>query len=53
VIGAVMNVRINAQGIKDKTFADSLVQRASELEQQAEKMEAEIRAAVASHIGGA
>ncbi|MFN9799079.1 MAG: cyclodeaminase/cyclohydrolase family protein, partial [Bacteroidota bacterium] len=53
VLGAVMNVRVNAQGIKDKTFADSLAQRASALEQQAEKLEAAIRATIASHIGGA
>jgi glutamate formiminotransferase / formiminotetrahydrofolate cyclodeaminase len=52
VIGAVMNVRINAQGIKDKPFADSLVQRAAALEKQAEQMEAEIRGFIAGHIGG-
>jgi glutamate formiminotransferase / formiminotetrahydrofolate cyclodeaminase len=43
VLGAVMNVRINAAGIKDKVFADDLVKRAGEIEMQAEKLEAEIR----------
>jgi len=42
-IGAVMNVRINAKGIKDQAFADSLVQRATALESEAERIEQEVR----------
>ncbi len=43
VLGAVMNVRINAGGIKDKTFTERLLQRASEIEKQAEEQEMEVR----------
>ena len=43
VIGAVMNVRINASGIKDKTFTSELIQKAVALEKQAEKIELEVR----------
>lgn len=43
VLGAVMNVRINAGGIKDKTFTDDLLNRAKELEEKAEHAELEIR----------
>lgn len=44
VIGAVMNVRINAKGIKDKTFAEDLVTRAAAFEAKAEDIEKEVRA---------
>jgi glutamate formiminotransferase/formiminotetrahydrofolate cyclodeaminase len=47
VLGAVMNVRINASGIKDKEFTERLLADASELEKKAEALEAEIRALVA------
>ncbi len=50
VLGAVMNVRINASGIKDKTFADNLVNEATKLEAQAEQMEAEVRAYVKANM---
>ena len=48
VLGAVMNVRINAGGIKDKTFTTNLVSKADALEAAAEKLEAEIRQIVKS-----
>lgn len=48
VLGAVMNVRINAGGIKDKTFTTDLVSKADALEAAAEKLEAEIRQIVKS-----
>jgi glutamate formiminotransferase/formiminotetrahydrofolate cyclodeaminase len=43
VLGAVMNVRINAAGIKDKTFTSRLLNEASILEKKAEEMENEVR----------
>ena len=50
VLGAVMNVRVNASGIKDKEFAAQLLHRAEELEKQAEAWEAEIRSQVNQKI---
>jgi glutamate formiminotransferase/formiminotetrahydrofolate cyclodeaminase len=50
VLGAVMNVRINAGGIKDKTFTAELLDKAAQVEQQAEAAEAEIRKIVAEKI---
>jgi glutamate formiminotransferase/formiminotetrahydrofolate cyclodeaminase len=47
VLGAVMNVRINASGIKDKAFTDSMLAKADELEKQTEAKEAAIRDMVA------
>jgi glutamate formiminotransferase/formiminotetrahydrofolate cyclodeaminase len=43
VLGAAMNVRINASGIKDKTFTEDLINRVNEIEKKAEAMEAEVR----------
>ena len=43
VLGAVMNVKINAAGIKDKEFTTSLIEKAKQLEDLATKMEARIR----------
>jgi len=50
VLGAVMNVRINAQGIGDRAFVDRCLQEAQQLEQDAEALEAEVRAKVAEAI---
>jgi glutamate formiminotransferase/formiminotetrahydrofolate cyclodeaminase len=50
VLGAVMNVRINAQGIEDRAFVDRCLQEAQQLEQDAEALEAEVRAKVAEAI---
>ncbi len=50
VLGAVMNVRINASGIKDKAFTEELLVKATDVEQQAEAAEAEIRKLVAEKI---
>lgn len=50
VLGAVMNVRINASGIKDKVFTEELLAKATAVEQQAEAAEAEIRKLVAEKI---
>ncbi len=50
VLGAIMNVRINASGIKDKEFTERLLNQALELEGQAELAESEVRAMVASKM---
>ena len=50
VLGAVMNVRINASGIKDKAFTDELLAKADALEKNAEAKEAAIRAMVAERM---
>lgn len=46
VLGAVMNVRVNASGIKDKVFTEKLLSEANQLEQLADLKEKEIRALV-------
>ena len=51
VIGAVMNVRVNATGIKDKEFANDMVKRSNELEKKAEQKELEIRELVKQKLG--
>lgn len=51
VLGAVMNVRVNASGIKDKSFTERLLRKAEELENKAEKMESEIRAIIKLKLG--
>jgi glutamate formiminotransferase/formiminotetrahydrofolate cyclodeaminase len=43
VLGAVMNVKINAAGIKDIEFTTSLIEKAKQLEDLATKMETKIR----------
>lgn len=42
VLGAHMNVRINASGFADKTFLDHVLTEASRIEQEAQKLEAEV-----------
>jgi glutamate formiminotransferase/formiminotetrahydrofolate cyclodeaminase len=42
VIGAFMNVRINAAGLKDKAYAEEIMARGAEIEAQAVRSEAEI-----------
>ncbi|MDB5015308.1 MAG: glutamate formimidoyltransferase [Mucilaginibacter sp.] len=50
VIGAFMNVKINAQGCKDKDYILKIVAEGSELERKAIELEAEIIALVNSKI---
>jgi len=50
VMGAFLNVKINAAGLKDRTFADEILARGTEIEQQAVQIEAEIMAIVNSKI---
>ena len=43
VLGAVMNVKINASGIKDKEFTKRLLERSAWIEVEVEKREMEVR----------
>lgn len=51
VIGAFMNVRINATGYKDAAFVTEIVEKGRAIEQQTIAAEAEIMALVNSKIG--
>lgn len=42
VMGAYMNVRINASGLTDKEFANNIIARGKEIQEKAMEMEAEI-----------
>jgi len=50
VMGACLNVKINAAGLKDRTVAEKLVKEAEEIQALAQKAEAEILAVVESKI---
>ncbi|MDP9078012.1 MAG: glutamate formimidoyltransferase [Bacteroidota bacterium] len=50
VIGAFMNVKINASGYKDKVFIDDIISRGNEIERKAVELEGEIIALVNSKI---
>ena len=41
-MGAYLNVKINAAGIKDREFADKMVQAGAEIERKAMEKEAEL-----------
>jgi len=51
VMGAFLNVKINAAGLKDKAYADDIVKRGAKIEQQAIQQEFEIMAIVNRKIG--
>jgi glutamate formiminotransferase/formiminotetrahydrofolate cyclodeaminase len=51
VLGALMNVRINAAGYKDKTYTDKVLAEGNALQQMAMDREAEIIAVVNGKIG--
>lgn len=50
VMGACLNVKINAAGLKDRATADALVKEAEDIQAEAQKVEAEILAIVESKI---
>ncbi len=50
VMGAFLNVRINAAALKDRTFADDLLKRGAEIERQAIQQESEIMVIVNNKI---
>jgi glutamate formiminotransferase/formiminotetrahydrofolate cyclodeaminase len=51
VIGAFLNVKINASGLKDKDFAEDILKRGQEIVSQAVKLENEILEIVNAKIG--
>ena len=52
VLGAVMNVRVNANDLKDRDTADAMLARCAELEQEAESKERSVRDRVAAVLAG-
>jgi glutamate formiminotransferase/formiminotetrahydrofolate cyclodeaminase len=52
VLGAYLNVQINAAGLKDRTKADAILAEAKAIAEKAEKDEAEIMATVSRVING-
>ena len=52
VMGAFLNVKINAAGLKDREFAENMVARGAEIERSAIAQESEIMAIVAQKIAG-
>jgi len=51
VMGAFMNVRINASGYDDKSFVDDVLKKGREIEKKAITLEGEILNIVNSKIG--
>ena len=52
VLGACLNVKINAAGLKDRAVADRLVAEAEELAARAQEAEREVLAVVEGKING-
>jgi len=50
VLGAFMNVKINASGYKDKAYTADIIKMGEELERQAMAIEAEVIGLVNSKI---
>jgi glutamate formiminotransferase/formiminotetrahydrofolate cyclodeaminase len=50
VMGAFLNVRINASGLKDKTFVDDILAKGAEIEERTKIIETEILAIVNAKI---
>jgi glutamate formiminotransferase/formiminotetrahydrofolate cyclodeaminase len=51
IMGAGLNVQINASGLKEKTFVEKVLKEAKELIQKANEREAAILAIVREKIG--
>ncbi|HLG02671.1 MAG TPA: cyclodeaminase/cyclohydrolase family protein, partial [Bacteroidia bacterium] len=51
VLGAFLNVKINAAGLTDKSFADSILKKGAEIQDKAVRTEKEILEIVNSKIG--
>ena len=51
VMGAFLNVKINASGLKDRIYADDRLERGAEIERKAIDVESEIMAIVNAKIG--
>jgi len=52
VLGAVMNVRVNAADLKDRSKAESMLARCAALEAEAERQEAAVRQRVTEVLAG-
>lgn len=52
VMGAFLNVKINASGLKDKNFVENILKRGQEIQDRAIKFEQNILEAVNKKIGG-
>lgn len=52
VMGAFLNVRINAAGLQDRKFADEMIAKGAEIENSAIRNETEIMSIVNEKIGG-
>ena len=52
VMGACLNVKINAAGLKDRAAAEALVNEANEIQALAQQAEREILAIVENKING-
>jgi glutamate formiminotransferase/formiminotetrahydrofolate cyclodeaminase len=50
VMGAFLNVKINAAGLKDRSYADDVIKRGAEIEQNAIRVEGEIMSIVNDKI---
>lgn len=50
VMGAYLNVKINAAGLKDRSFADEMIARGAEIEKEAIRLESEIMSIVNDKI---
>ena len=50
IMGAYLNVKTNTAALKDRTFADEILTRGSEIERQAIELESEIMAIVNDKI---
>ena len=51
VMGAFLNVKINAAGLKDRSYAGDMIKRGAEIEQSAIRLEGEIMSIVNEKIG--
>ncbi|RLD39368.1 MAG: glutamate formimidoyltransferase [Bacteroidetes bacterium] len=51
VMGAFLNVKINASGLKDKTYVENILAKGKEVEEKAQALEAEILAITNQRIG--
>jgi glutamate formiminotransferase/formiminotetrahydrofolate cyclodeaminase len=50
VMGAFLNVKVNASGLKDKNFVEDILKKGSEIEEEAKNLETELLAMVNSKI---
>jgi glutamate formiminotransferase/formiminotetrahydrofolate cyclodeaminase len=50
VMGAFLNVKVNAAGLKDRKFVENILKKGTGIEESAKKLEAELLALVDSKI---